>query len=234
MRLLFAGQARREQPSVQRQRQRGDEESVPPPPPPWQLSLQDEVVVRQLVQMVVWWGVLPRLGEGVGVPLSLRVKTGGTASVSVMHLVPSRTSSTPGDEDNTRLFECTKGLVELASSSEELRPFLVPVHLPDLLAALLQLAYRPSAPMMVGSEPPAKDVRSAMIQETAKLTPASVLSPFLPERKQRHRLLVTATGAAPNEDTNSSSSPQAWALDVLEGEFILMYNAPPAPSPLSH
>lgn len=63
------------------------------PPPPWHLSLQvrscaesgsklnpcldslqDEVAVRQVLQIVVWWGIWPYLDEGVGIPLSQRLQ----------------------------------------------------------------------------------------------------------------------------------------------------------------
>jgi hypothetical protein len=36
--------------------------------------VQDELAVRQVVQMVVWWGIVPCLDEGVGIPLAQRLQ----------------------------------------------------------------------------------------------------------------------------------------------------------------
>jgi hypothetical protein len=43
---------------------------------------QDELAVRQVVQMVVWWGIFPCLAEGVGIPLAQRLQNASTCTWS--------------------------------------------------------------------------------------------------------------------------------------------------------
>lgn len=39
---------------------------------------QDELAVRQVVQIAVWWGISPCLAAGVGIPLEERLQSPGT------------------------------------------------------------------------------------------------------------------------------------------------------------
>jgi hypothetical protein len=89
-----------------------EDDAAAPPPPSWQLSLQvrrdsctqtdwrrwsrrsfspcacgavqDELAVRQVVQMVVWWGIVPCLDEGVGIPLAQRLQN-ASACTCITH-----------------------------------------------------------------------------------------------------------------------------------------------------
>jgi hypothetical protein len=152
------------------------------------------------------------------------------ACVNTHHYAPLRVAArvTPSKvHDDDRLLECTKALVEIAARTEELKAFVLPTYLPDLMAALLQLAYGPSA----GSAPPLAPAGSAP-PDPAKATPASVLSSFLPPSR------TTGADQALGSETSPPASPaQRWAFAVLEGSLTKTYffkipHPPPLPHPL--
>lgn len=223
-------------PAAPSRRPRLGEDDAAAPPPPWQLGLQDELAVRQVVQMVVWWGILPCLAEGVGIPLDQRLQNASTS----MRLIPDRVA------DDARLFECTKALVDVTSRTEELRAYVLPTYLPDMMAALLQLAYGPtlSAPPVCSTPEPASSTPvelRAQPAQPAKATPASVLSAFLPQA----RAASSTSDQQESATTQQAPSPmQQWASPVLESSFIkavtpqalvasllLLMGAPSRPAP---
>ncbi len=134
-----------------------------------------------------------------------------------MRLIPDRVA------DDARLFECTKALVDVTSRTEELRAYVLPTYLPDVMAALLQLAYgpTPSAPPVCSTPEPASSAPVELRAQPAKATPASVLSAFLPQV----RPAASSTSAQPESaTTQQASSPmQSWASAVLESSFIKAY-----------
>jgi hypothetical protein len=137
-----------------------------------------------------------------------------------MRLIPDRVA------DDARLFECTKALVDVTSRTEELRAYVLPTYLPDMMAALLQLAYGPtlSAPPVCSTPEPASSAPvelRAQPAQPAKATPATVLSAFLPQA----RAVASSTSDQPESATTQQApSPmQQWASAVLESSFIKAY-----------
>lgn len=110
-------------------------------------------------------------------------------------------------DDGDRLFECTKALVEMFMGTEELRPFLLPTYLPDMMAALLQLAYGPSSAIdTAANATPVVPVSSG----SSKATPSSILSgPFMKTKYQE------------TEGNKRPTTPrQKWASAILQSRFV--------------
>lgn len=144
---------------------------APPRPPKGLMSLRDYTVIHAALEIVVHWGVVPVLETGVGVfeydkrPRSRAVKLsrrvlhfwglgegrGGGRASSARHA--SGVSSTLGDggggaqeraqahaHAHAQLAVCT-GVIQGVVSTDQFMPMLMPLYLPDLLAARLQLVY---------------------------------------------------------------------------------------------
>ncbi|KAI8082954.1 uncharacterized protein BX664DRAFT_361234 [Halteromyces radiatus] len=114
------------------------------------LGVRDLRLVHTLLQVVVSWGIYPCLLPGVGVPLSKRVKSGYTNH----ELLTSRkdTEATETERSQRTLLSITTQLVDIIARNEKttigkqgttIASILLLRHLPDLYAALLQLAYQP-------------------------------------------------------------------------------------------
>lgn len=133
------------------------------------MSLRDYTVIHAALEIVVHWGVVPVLEPGVGVfeydkrPRSRAVKLsrrvlhfwglgegrGGRRTSSARHA--SGVSSTLGDggggaqeraqaQAHAQLAVCT-GVIQGVVTTDQFMPMLMPLYLPDLLAARLQLVY---------------------------------------------------------------------------------------------
>ncbi|KAI8973433.1 hypothetical protein BDF20DRAFT_651428 [Mycotypha africana] len=124
------------------------------------LGVRDLRLVHTLLQVIVSWGLYPCFLPGVGVPLSKRVKSG-----YINHEL--LTAEEDGHEDKRRtpstihhtnkqqtLLRLVTPLVDMIASSDKVpdskqyttvASILLNRHLPDLYAALLQLAYAPNS-----------------------------------------------------------------------------------------
>ncbi|KAI8068543.1 hypothetical protein BC940DRAFT_367058 [Gongronella butleri] len=113
------------------------------------LGVRDLRLVHTLLQVVISWGLYPYFSPGVGVPLSKRVKSGYTnhelfgADDQASHHMNSQRSLL---SNTTRLVDLMahsyKALVGKRGTT--VSSILLLRHLPDLYAALLQLAYEPA------------------------------------------------------------------------------------------
>lgn len=134
---------------------------APPRPPKGLLSLRDYTVVHSALELVVHWGMCPRLESGVGVfdadrrprsravKLSRRVLNVCAASqrdavgVGVERAADTRDGSDAVVDYSSaeQLASCTNAIQGIVFTPQFI-PMLMPLYLPDLLAAKLQLAYR--------------------------------------------------------------------------------------------
>ncbi|KAI8092217.1 uncharacterized protein B0P05DRAFT_525301 [Gilbertella persicaria] len=139
------------------------------------LGVRDFRLIHTLLQVIISWGFYPCFLPGVGVPLSKRVKSGYTN-----HELLSKTESDQDKNDQVStntlysLLDLVTPLVDLIAHSEKIpssqtyttvASILMNRHLPDLYAALLELAYVPA---------------SALQQEPEQITQAHSSTPLTP------------------------------------------------------
>ncbi|CDS13877.1 hypothetical protein LRAMOSA06051 [Lichtheimia ramosa] len=116
------------------------------------MGVRDLRMVHTMLQTVISWGMYPCFLPGVGVPLSKRVKSGYTNHELLARPEADDDKTHGQDEQETRsLFHITCQLVDMIAASVQAHKSFTTVgsilltrHLPDLYAALLQLAYGPS------------------------------------------------------------------------------------------
>ncbi|KAI7907285.1 uncharacterized protein BX663DRAFT_495418 [Cokeromyces recurvatus] len=120
------------------------------------LGVRDYRLIHTLLQVIISWGFYPCFLPGVGVPLSKRVKSGYTN-----HELLAKDEKDQEENTKSISIECVRSLlklvtplVDLIAQSEKVpkskeyttvASILVNRHLPDLYAALLQLAYAPAS-----------------------------------------------------------------------------------------
>ncbi|CAN0543150.1 unnamed protein product, partial [Ectocarpus sp. 8 AP-2014] len=120
--------------------------AAPPRPPKGLLSLRDYTVIHAALEVVVHWGLVPVLEAGVGVfeadkrPRSRAVKI----SRRVLHYWSAEKrhgdATARGADAYAQLALCTE-VVQGVVTSGQFMPMLMPLYLPDLLAARLQLVF---------------------------------------------------------------------------------------------
>ncbi|KAI8388768.1 uncharacterized protein BYT42DRAFT_561154 [Radiomyces spectabilis] len=150
------------------------------------IGVRDLRLIHTLLQIVISWGLYPCFLPGVGVPLSKRVKSGYTN-----HELLARdgidnengaSKSTKNAADQPTLLDLTTKLMDIlvtnqqetASGYTTVASIIMIRHLPDLYAALLQLAYAPTPKPQPGSS-----------QTTSAPIPSNPAAIFTQEKKER-------------------------------------------------
>ncbi|KAJ1719773.1 hypothetical protein LPJ53_005513 [Coemansia erecta] len=140
------------------------------------LGLRDRQVVAQAIDIVVVFGVHPRLLPGIGVPLDQRV---GSQSAAVLAQTLQRQFHSPifvsrltPSEDDLRLPSTTLRLAHIIRNkvkhgTADVAHALLGKCTNDLLAALLQTAYAPLPPP--NTQPPAGYLENIETQETRRI-----------------------------------------------------------------
>ncbi|KAG0208180.1 hypothetical protein BGX33_006408 [Mortierella sp. NVP41] len=161
------------------------------------LGLMDQRMIHTMLEIIVCWGIYPCLLPGVGMPLNRRVRS-NIAQKELFNAGPTSSqqhnTSTTGASSTT----VTDKPVDVTNSANTLWTIIEPLaritvayspktcrfttmgsilasrHIPDLYAALLQLAYRPLP------KPAASHTDTERAIETpskpARVTPGSLLS----------------------------------------------------------
>ncbi|KAF9193244.1 hypothetical protein BGZ50_007642 [Haplosporangium sp. Z 11] len=154
------------------------------------LGLVDQRMIHTMLELIICWGIYPCLLPGVGMPLNRRIRS--NIVQTELFTVGSGSSTADSPEDRVlltnRLWTIIEPLARItvaysasATMFTTLGSILANRHVPDLYAALLQLAYQPlSNP---NGPPPAAtkntDLRPAPDAPPArmtKITPGSLLS----------------------------------------------------------
>ncbi|KAJ1642392.1 hypothetical protein LPJ64_005764, partial [Coemansia asiatica] len=132
------------------------------------LGLRDRKVVAQAVDILVVFGIQPRMHAGVGIPLSLRVRSEAAAVMTKMLQRQSKALMEHWTQENRELEKQPGDSVSLAQMARRLAHIveskiswgtadvahiLVNKYTPDIFALLMQTAYAPIPPATVA--PPA-------------------------------------------------------------------------------
>ncbi|KAI8141137.1 hypothetical protein BJV82DRAFT_620981 [Fennellomyces sp. T-0311] len=180
------------------------------------LGVRDLRLVHTLLQVVISWGMYPYFLPGVGVPLSKRVKSGYT-NHELLTQDPKGSTEPSAAENATQLLNNTRALMDMISKCQTVAAsknyttvgsILLARHLPDLFAALLQLAYAP--------------------KPQPKMTPANIHDPSM--------FLSPADGITPAE-RDKCARMFAWLFaraDVhrcMESLMLLLGTSPLHPVP---
>ncbi|PRP86827.1 hypothetical protein PROFUN_05044 [Planoprotostelium fungivorum] len=109
--------------------------SIPPSPNQLEtLSIQDQGFVRSLFELIVRWGMVPCLDDGVGIPLSRRP--------NIIRLAYDTSVDYRGDDK--MLIHITSTITDIALDSPDARTeihrMIFTRHLSDLLACLIQVS----------------------------------------------------------------------------------------------
>ncbi|KAG0308280.1 transmembrane and coiled-coil domains-containing protein 7 [Dissophora globulifera] len=139
------------------------------------LGLMDQRMIYTMLEIIVCWGIYPRLLPGIGVPLNRRVRS-NIIQTDIYSFNAKNTTDTPVDPAQSAyiLWTIVEPLarITVAYSSNERTRFtilgniLASRHTPDLYASLLQLAYQ--------ALPISKDAPSVRLPETRATAPAIV------------------------------------------------------------
>ncbi|KAJ2843039.1 hypothetical protein J3B02_005395, partial [Coemansia erecta] len=128
------------------------------------LGLRDRKVVAQAVDILVVFGIQPRMHAGVGIPLSLRVRSEAAAVMTKMLQRQSKALMEHWTQENRELEKQPGDSVSLAQMARRLAHIveskiswgtadvahiLVNKYTPDILALLMQTAYAPIPPATV-------------------------------------------------------------------------------------
>ncbi|CEP17650.1 hypothetical protein [Parasitella parasitica] len=133
------------------------------------LGVRDFRLIHTLLQVIISWGFYPCFLPGVGVPLSKRVKSGYTNHELLSKDEKDQRNQQPqtvSTETVHTLLYLVTPLVDVIAHSEKVpssksyttvASILMSRHLPDLYAALLELAYAPTSafkqqPAIAGEE----------------------------------------------------------------------------------
>lgn len=108
--------------------------SQPPPAPSAMLSVADSKTFRSLLEFVVSLGVYPYLLPGIDGGLRLRLSS--VASIT-------KAGGLPQEVVTALLYDCCSVFVK-CFGNEVIGPGMLNQHLPDVLAALIQVCYAPT------------------------------------------------------------------------------------------
>ncbi|KAI7853572.1 hypothetical protein BDC45DRAFT_510575 [Circinella umbellata] len=165
------------------------------------IGIRDLRLVHTLLQVIISWGMYPYFLPGVGVPLSKRVKSGYTNHELLTQQDQSNTSSLKAStkEGITQLLQTTSGLVDLISKTFKVPTsqnyttvgsILLQRHLPDLFAALLQLAYAPAPKSTISSTPSATISNPAMFLQAGARSQQNAIGITRAERDKCARMFA--------------------------------------------
>lgn len=162
------------------------------------LGVRDFRLIHTLLQVIISWGFYPCFLPGVGVPLSKRVKSGytnhGKSITAIIHQVSNLlffSELLSKDENDQQhkvstenllsLLKLATSLVDVISQSEKVpasksyttvASILMTRHLPDLYAALLELAYAPTSAFQ--QQPTVESITNKL--EQMPLTPGNMFA----------------------------------------------------------
>ncbi|GAA5816742.1 hypothetical protein MFLAVUS_010274 [Mucor flavus] len=145
------------------------------------LGVRDFRLIHTLLQVIISWGFYPCFLPGVGVPLSKRVKSGYT-NHELLSKDENDQQHKVSVENLHTLLQLTTPLVDIISQSEKVpesksyttvASILMSRHLPDLYAALLELAYAPNSAFQQQQQDAVDDVTNQL--ESLPLTPGNML-----------------------------------------------------------
>ncbi|KAK4522076.1 uncharacterized protein ATC70_004615 [Mucor velutinosus] len=197
------------------------------------LGVRDFRLIHTLLQVVISWGFYPCFLPGVGVPLSKRVKSGYTN-----HELLSKDEKDQQDQPHTvstetiySLLHLVTPLVDVIANSEKVpssksyttvASILMSRHLPDLYAALLELAYAPAS---------AFQQRAASNDPSASQTSSLPMTPgnMIPQIKKQVGLK--------REERDKCARMFMWLFDrsdlprAMESLMALLGNSPLHPVP---
>ncbi|CAO3563855.1 unnamed protein product [Mortierella alpina] len=158
------------------------------------LGLMDQRMIHTMLEIVVCWGIYPCLLPGVGMPLNRRIRSNivqkelfvtGSGSGALENTLTEATLANRLQSIDA-LWSIIKPLAQITIAYSPkvtrfttLGSILASRHIPDLYAALLQLAYRPLPKPRVTPPPPNNSLaesESAAPSKPAKVTPGSLLS----------------------------------------------------------
>ncbi|KAF9905275.1 hypothetical protein EC991_001874 [Linnemannia zychae] len=161
------------------------------------LGLMDQRMIHTMLEIIVCWGIYPCLLPGVGTPLNRRVRS-NIAQKELFTAGPTPLTKTAGTVVTDKPVDATQStntlwaIVEpLARIAVDYSPatcrfttmgsILASRHIPDLYAALLQMAYRPLPKLTTSSHEADTDMASdnrknSTPTKPSKLTPGSLLS----------------------------------------------------------
>ncbi|KAF9211136.1 transmembrane and coiled-coil domains-containing protein 7 [Podila verticillata] len=145
------------------------------------LGLMDQRMIHTMLEIVVCWGIYPCLLPGVGMPLTRRVRS-NIVQKDLFATTGSSGSDPIADREKSTnlLWETIQPLARITVAYSPtvtrfttLGSILVARHVPDLYAALLQLAYRP---LPKPSTPSSSLTQPTTLPPQKKLTPGSLFS----------------------------------------------------------
>src|SRR5690606_177188 len=94
--------------------------------------------IKTSFELIVAWGINPRLLDGIGIPLEKRTK-------STMHF--TRSTLTNDEKLSTqqceKLFQYVNAILEICERSKFFKAVIYNYYIPDVLSALIQLVYHP-------------------------------------------------------------------------------------------
>ncbi|CAO0797760.1 unnamed protein product [Mucor circinelloides] len=198
------------------------------------LGVRDFRLIHTLLQVIISWGFYPCFLPGVGVPLSKRVKSGYTN-----HELLSKDEKDQQDQQpqtvSTKtiywLLHLVTPLVDVIAHSEKVpssksyttvASILMSRHLPDLYAALLELAYAPASAFQ---QQAASNDKSASQTSTLPMTPGNMMQQV---RKQ---------AGLRREERDKCARMFMWLFDrsdlprAMESLMALLGNSPLHPVP---
>ncbi|KAF9199682.1 hypothetical protein BGZ49_010174 [Haplosporangium sp. Z 27] len=201
------------------------------------LGLMDQRMIHTMLEIIVCWGIYPWLLPGVGMPLNRRVRsnivqkelftagpgagTNASSSTGIIDKPVDRIKST------NLLWSIIEPLarITVAYSPKVTRfttlgSILASRHVPDLYAALLQLAYRPLPKPKDVSQSESNNVvvpeQEATTPKPKKLTPGSLIS-----KSVKQELKPTQQPAAP---TDEDGPERAHQLQIKEESAKLFHD----------
>ncbi|KAI9469900.1 MAG: hypothetical protein EXX96DRAFT_587901 [Benjaminiella poitrasii] len=140
------------------------------------LGVRDYRLIHTLLQVIISWGFYPCFLPGVGVPLSKRVKSGYTNHELLAKEEKDQTENKTISAASVRsLLSRVTNLVDLIAESEKVpsskeyttvSSILMNRHLPDLYAALLELAYAPASAFQSQHDPALQQAEKIQLPTT--------------------------------------------------------------------
>ncbi|GAN11288.1 transport and Golgi organization protein 6 homolog [Mucor ambiguus] len=198
------------------------------------LGVRDFRLIHTLLQVIISWGFYPCFLPGVGVPLSKRVKSGYTNHELLSKDEKDQQNQQPhtvSTETIYSLFHLVTPLVDVIAHSEKVpssksyttvASILMSRHLPDLYAALLELAYAPA---------------SAFQQQAASNDPSALQTSDLPMTPGSMIQQVKKQAGLKREERDKCARMFMWLFDrsdlprAMESLMALLGNSPLHPVP---
>ncbi|KAF9302953.1 transmembrane and coiled-coil domains-containing protein 7 [Mortierella antarctica] len=196
-----------------------------------------------MLEIVVCWGIYPCLLPGVGMPLSRRVRS-NIVQKDLFTTTGSSGSDPIADREKSAnlLWEIIEPLARITVAYSPtvtrfttLGSILVARHVPDLYAALLQLAYRP---LPKPASAPSPDPTEPTTQSQKKLTPGSLFSKATKPSVPNMTLTTTPERSKQlqqKEDSARMFNDLFWGTEAarsLESLTVLLGSSPLHPVPM--